>query len=146
RCRVPPSIAVRCTLDLRAHKHEAAVVSDIKQQVETWLLEAAVSALGEPGRVDPLVRPAKGDRFGDYQANLAMSLGKALGKAPRDVANAIADALREGPTREHFEKIEVAGPGFINLTLERATLEDFLNQMSQSPRLGVNPAQEPQTV
>ena len=56
-------------------------MSDIKQQVDTWLQAAAVTALGEAGAVDPLVRPAKGDRFGDYQANLAMSLGKALASA-----------------------------------------------------------------
>lgn len=105
-----------------------------------------MTALGEAGAVDPLVRPAKGDRFGDYQANLAMSLGKALGKPPRDLANAIAQALREGPARAHFEKVEVAGPGFINLTLQHSTVEGALNEMSRSARLGVDPASQPQTV
>ena len=84
-------------------------------QVQLEIGEALVSALGDDGRgVDPLVKPATDPKFGDYQCNVAMSLGKALGRKPRDVAQAIADALAAS---QLFESVEVAGPGFINLRL-----------------------------
>lgn len=135
-----------CTLDLGRYRHESGAVNDIKERVETWLREAAVAALGEPGRVDPLVRPAKDERFGDYQANLAMSLGKSLGRPPRELSAAIAAALSSGPASDQFEKVEVAGPGFINLTLSRDTVQSALNAMSRDERLGVGLTPNPQTV
>lgn len=61
-------------------------------------------------------------QFGDYATNVALQLAKPLGKSPRDIAVALAGKLTE--TGE-FEKVEVAGPGFINLTLSPSGLLDL---------------------
>lgn len=67
-----------------------------------------------------LTRPEP--QFGDYATNVAMQLAKPLGKSPRDIAHQLVEKLNE--TGE-FEKVEVAGPGFINLTLTGEGLLDL---------------------
>ena len=62
-----------------------------------------------------MVKPAQDARHGDYQANCAMSLAKILGKKPRDLAQEIAGRLA---LSDMLAPPEIAGPGFINLTLE----------------------------
>ncbi len=75
------------------------------QDLQSFLTEqfrvAIVKAFGEAhATVDPLVRPAGNPKFGDYQANLAMSLAKVLGAKPRDIASKIVDALDKGTWAE----------------------------------------------
>ena len=53
------------------------------------------------------------DKFGDYACPLAMRLAKILKKNPFEIANSISEKI----DKKYFEKIEVAKPGFINLTL-----------------------------
>lgn len=120
-------------------------VSDIKHLVEERVRRAAIAALGPAANVDPLVRAAKDERFGDYQANLAMSLGKAIGKNPREVGGAIAEAL-QAQTNALFARVEVAGPGFINLTLSQEAVEGALAEMARGERLGVPTAADSKTV
>src|SRR5262249_36639914 len=60
----------------------------------------------------------------DYQANLAMALAKKLGRSPRQVAEALVARL---DLEDACEKVEVAGPGFINLTLRADFLAAELN-------------------
>ena len=89
--------------------------------------EALVSLLGEEGRsVDPLIRPAGDDKFGDYQSNLAMGLAKKMGAKPRDVAQQILDRLPAAAT-ELCEPFEIAGPGFINIRLKADWMAAQLN-------------------
>lgn len=78
-----------------------------------------------------LTRPEP--QFGDYATNVALQLAGKLGKAPRDIASQIADKLRE--TGE-FEKVEVAGPGFINLTLAPQALLDLTKREPIPHRAG----------
>ena len=58
-------------------------------------------------------------QFGDYATNVALQLAKPLGKKPRDVAEQIATELR---TNDQIAEVTIAGPGFINLKLNDATL------------------------
>lgn len=58
-------------------------------------------------------------QFGDYATNVAMQLAKPLGMNPRAIAEKIAEKLSE--TGE-YEKVEVAGPGFLNITLKPSAL------------------------
>ncbi len=70
-----------------------------------------------PDPPDPcleMIRRARTPRFGDYQANFAMPLGKRLGRPPRDVAAEIVARL---DVADLCEPPEIAGPGFINLRL-----------------------------
>jgi arginyl-tRNA synthetase len=75
------------------------------------------------------------DRPSDYQCNSPLKLGKSLGKAPRDVAALLLEKL-EDPAKL-IEKTEIAGPGFINITISIALLEQDLQKILSDPRLGV---------
>ena len=59
-----------------------------------------------------MIRVAQDPKFGDYQANFAMPLGKQVGQSPRDVAAQIVAATKPD---DLCQPPEVAGPGFINL-------------------------------
>src|SRR5579863_563985 len=69
------------------------------------------------------VEPPRDATHGDMATNAAMVLAKDAGKKPRDLAVAIAEKLREDPL---VEKVDVAGPGFINLTLKPAAWTEAL--------------------
>ncbi|MEM9789343.1 MAG: arginine--tRNA ligase [Planctomycetota bacterium] len=112
---------------------------DVRSEIESAVTAAALAALGEDARdADPLVVPAKDPRFGDYQANLAMGLGKKLGRKPRELGEAIAvelaKAVHEG---DPIASAEVAGPGFVNLTLSTPALRQRAAAMRANDRLGV---------
>ncbi|MEM9196105.1 MAG: arginine--tRNA ligase, partial [Myxococcota bacterium] len=93
---------------------------------------------------DALVRRTQDVKHGHYQANAAMALAKRLKKNPREVATAIADALGARP---EFKKVEVAGPGFINLTLSNAFLvERGTALLSDRKRSGVSPVPRPEKI
>lgn len=109
---------------------------DLQTQIEAALRRAVAAAWGEAhADADPIVRPSGNPKFGDYQANLAMSLGKRLGQKPRDVAEKIVAALA-GEGGELFDEVSVAGPGFINLRLTEATLAEHAAAMLRDEKLG----------
>ena len=103
----------------------------MKSQLQD-LLRAAVATVIEGGAApmprDILVEPAKDKKNGDFASNVAMMLAKPLGKPPRMVAEAIVAALPRGGI---IDKIEIAGPGFINFFLAAGALQqvvvDILN-------------------
>jgi len=79
------------------------------------------AALGpEFADADPVLRPSQ---HADFQANAAMALAKKLGRPPRDVATAIADALDVSGVAS---SVEVAGPGFLNITLDDGLLASLV--------------------
>jgi arginyl-tRNA synthetase len=109
---------------------------------------AAVNALLTPvfadlaGRadVDPVVRPS--DRA-DAQVNGALPLAKQLGTNPRELAQRVVDSgVLTGVCRE----VEIAGPGFVNLTFDEAWLAGLLADVVADDRLGVAPAGTTRTV
>src|SRR6202142_89714 len=95
---------------------------------------------GEHEHIDPALR--RSDRA-DYQANVALALCKVVGGRPRDVAAAIVKHL---DVSQMVERIEIAGPGFINLTLDSSFLSRSVSQLATDPRLGVAPAAVSETV
>ncbi|MHB1208757.1 MAG: arginine--tRNA ligase [Acidimicrobiales bacterium] len=88
---------------------------------------------------DPVLRHS--DR-GDYQANGVMGVAKRLGRPPREVAEELVSALEIADIAE----VEIAGPGFLNLTLTTQFLESQLRQVLQDPRMGVASAVHPKKV
>ncbi len=78
--------------------------------------------------------PAADESFGDYQCNGAMAAAKVLRRPPRAVAEAVVAQL---PTDGLIAKAEIAGPGFINLTLADAALARHLEAIQADPLLGV---------
>ncbi len=89
-----------------------------------------------------LIRRSQDPKFGDYQANLAMPLGKRLRRPPRDVA---AEVVRRLDVADLCQPPEVAGPGFINLRLKDDWLVARLGAAVGDPRLGIPPAAAPRT-
>jgi arginyl-tRNA synthetase len=99
--------------------------------------------VADPAPYLAMVKPAQDPRHGDYQANCAMSLAKVVGRKPRDVAEDIVKHLAIG---DLAERIEVAGPGFINFHVRTDWLADQVQQLGRDERLGVPPAKSPQTL
>ena len=105
------------------------------------LRAAFAEATGLPAEsIDPVVRPS--DRA-DAQANGALALAKQLGKNPREVATA---AVATGLLAEACSTVEVAGPGFINLTFKPTFLATQLAEAAADPRLGVRSVVQQRTV
>ncbi|RWZ78997.1 MAG: arginine--tRNA ligase [Candidatus Chaera renei] len=75
------------------------------------------SVAGDSGISAEVSRPAAG--FGDFSTNLALQLAPRLGRPPRQLAEEIARRLSGEP---ELSQVQVAGPGFINLTLSDASL------------------------
>jgi arginyl-tRNA synthetase len=80
------------------------------------------------------VVPATDPKFGDYQCNDALKLAKGLKRNPREVGAAVAERLKGC---DAFEKVEIAGPGFLNLTVSRDWLGARLHDLSSSPSCGI---------
>lgn len=74
------------------------------------------------------------EKFGDYQLNSAMKMAKSLGMAPRQIAEKIIQNTDFG---QEILKLEAAGPGFINITLNPAYLSELVNAQLSDPLLGV---------
>jgi arginyl-tRNA synthetase len=111
------------------------------QEIAERFQHAVARAFGpEHAQLDPLVR--RSDRA-DFQANLAMSLGKSLKMPPRQVADKLLAALE---VEDVCEKVEVAGPGFINLTLKNDYLARLARATLGDARLGVPLTAKPDTV
>jgi arginyl-tRNA synthetase len=109
--------------------------------------EAIQSAFGVDA--DPLVGPAQNEKFGDYQANAAMSLAKVVAERtgekanPRQVAERIKGALN---VEDLASEVSIAGPGFINVKFKPEFLANLLRQAGADPQLGVERTPTPQTV
>jgi arginyl-tRNA synthetase len=88
---------------------------------------------------DPVLRTSE---RGDYQANGVMGLAKRLGRPPRDVAVEIVGLV----DLTGVASIEVAGPGFLNLTLEPEFLSTQLTRLRGDDRLGVEAVANVKTV
>jgi arginyl-tRNA synthetase len=90
------------------------------------LIEQALAGLGGAGALVQLERP-KVESHGDLACNVALQVAKNLKKNPREVAQAIADALRVNPAAQGLiESVEVAGPGFINLRIAAAAKQEVV--------------------
>jgi len=102
----------------------------------------AMIAAGAPADCEPQVRQSAKVQFGDYQANGMMAVAKKLGMAPRQLAEQVLTHL---DLNGIASKVEIAGPGFINIFLDPAFLAEHVSQALASDRLGIaQPA--PQTV
>ena len=102
----------------------------------------AMIAAGAPAGCEPQVRQSAKAQFGDYQANGIMAVAKKLGKAPRQLAEEVLNHL---DLQGIASKVEIAGPGFINLFLDAKWLSAQVDDVVNAPRLGVTPV-APQTI
>ncbi len=116
--------------------------------LERYLEEVAGKAMREALAIDgdapAMVRPTQDPRFGDYQVNGILPLAKKAGKNPRELAAKVAEALA---AHEAFSKAEVAGPGFVNLSLDPRFLAGALTRVARDDaRHGVPTADRAETI
>ena len=114
------------------------ILGELKQRFGVALADL----VADPSDLLEMVRPAQDPRFGDYQANCAMPLGKRLGKSPRAVA---ADIVAKLDVADMCQAVEIAGPGFINLRLRDDWLAAQLALCVQDQRIGVPTVDRPRT-
>jgi arginyl-tRNA synthetase len=116
---------------------------DPLRTIRPRLQQAIASVLGPDGvDADPVLRRSEQPGV-DYQANAAMALAKRAGRNPRELAEAIVAAA---DLADVVEKVEVAGPGFVNLTLRNDYLATELAATAADERLSVPRAEAPETV
>jgi arginyl-tRNA synthetase len=111
---------------------------------------AAVAACIEAGEfsgtvpTEAVVERPKNPEHGDYASNIALRLAKPAGRPAREVAEAIAARLR---TRDGIAAVEVAGPGFLNISLAAAALGGLARTVVEAgPSFGRGSALEGQNL
>jgi len=88
-------------------------------------LEGAIKRLGiEPPQIE--IEQPKEEAHGDLSSPISMVLAKSLRRKPSEIARAIVESI---PIGEDFEKIEVAGPGFINFTFSKSFISKSLSML-----------------
>ena len=105
-------------------------------------VQQAMAAAGVPPTCAAHVAPAKKPGFGDYQANGAMAAAKTMKTNPRELARTITEHLS---LDNIAAKVEIAGPGFINIHLSPAWLAQQAGEVLNQARLGIDGV-HPQTV
>jgi len=103
----------------------------------------ALIAAGAPADCEPQVRQSAKAQFGDYQANGVMAVAKKLGMPPRQLAEQVIASL---DLTGIAAKVEIAGPGFINIFLDPVFLAQRVDEAAASERAGVAKVAQPQTV
>ena len=105
--------------------------------------QAAMVAVGLPAQTNPGVTQSTKVEFGDYQINGAMAAAKLLKTNPRALAEQLIGHLQLDGIAE---KVEIAGPGFINVTLAKSWLAAQVAPALVDPRLGASANVQPQKV
>ena len=119
------------------------------KSIQTELSERIVQALASIGLDgDPLVFPSQDAKFGDYQSNCAMGLGKKAGRKPRELAEEIVSHLQ---VDDMSETPQIAGPGFINFRIRPEFLGASLSDIPAAldplgSRMGIESAESPEVV
>ncbi len=117
---------------------------NLLQEIRDRFEPVLASHVEETGPLLNMIRPAQDPKFGDYQANCAMPLGKRLGKPPRDVAQMILDAT---DLDSLAQETDVAGPGFINIRLDESFIrQKLLEAFNDLDRLGIPSTADPKTI
>ena len=100
------------------------------------ILKTVLKQIGEENSIDfsnkkVSIQENKEKSHGDYASNLAMVIAKDLSQTPREVAEKICSLL---PSEEWIEKVNIAGPGFINFYLKKDTHNEILLLIEESGR------------
>lgn len=98
-------------------------------QIERIVQTAFAKVFPDADITQARLRPCLDPKFGDYQMVAIMPLAKSLKTNPRALANQLMEELS---LEEYCEKIEVAGPGFINFHLKTERINEFLTQAADA--------------
>lgn len=114
------------------------IASRLDQAVEAALSDAFGDQLDfDSELLKAEITQATQPKFGHYQCNNALKIAKDLKRNPREIATELKTALEKGGNVSFLEKIEIAGPGFLNLTLKNSFLSDEIEQLLLDDHCGV---------
>ena len=100
------------------------IIENIKLKIQKALLD-----LGQEVALnDIVIEKSKDEAHGDYATNVAMKFSRLFAKAPRDVATLIIENL----DMNDIEKVEIAGPGFINFFMKNDSLQQIVKKIIDS--------------
>ncbi len=120
------------------------LLSLLQAQFKDALLSAFPKLGSEEGEILCEITPSTQERFGHYQFNSAMKLAKTLALPPRKIAEAVVAAL---PTNNPIiARLDIAGPGFVNIALDPEELSKRLDQLLRDPYLGIERASHKQRI
>ncbi len=105
------------------------------QHILSEKIKQAMIVAGAEQNVEPLVRQSGKVQFGDYQANGIMGAAKKLGLNPREFAQKVVDNV---DLNGIAEKLEIAGPGFINIFLDPTWLAQQTENAFSDDKLGIH--------
>src|SRR5690348_3490745 len=117
----PAGLPMRLSRSLRYDVHSFPAWTTVKETLCDLLLDA-VNALNKRGELALNSQPefsverTRNRAHGDFASNIALQLAKTQQRKPRELAEMIVAAL---PASDQVEKVEIAGPGFINFFLHR---------------------------
>ena len=119
---------------------------NIRTQLETIISQSLHDA-GAPIDTPAVVKSSARPEFGDYQANGIMNAAKQLKMNPRELANKVVGKLEQNSeVSAMVEKLEVAGPGFINIHLKNSWLAERVEKTLACESLGIAKTSNPETV
>src|SRR5271169_1282738 len=121
-------MAPQCPFPMVAHNIFAEMLDRVRRANDELIAAGVLPAGVDQSRVT--VEPPRDAAHGDMATNAAMVLAKDAGRKPRELAEAIAEKLR---AEKLVGKVDVAGPGFINLTLKPAA---WIEALRGAVRLG----------
>lgn len=113
---------------------------DFLSELRSRLRTALGSLTDAPEPFVEMLKPSQDPKFGDFQANCAMSLAKLTKQSPRDVATSLVSKM---DVTDLCDPPEIAGPGFINFRLKTERLAEETAKLARDPRLGVTPVASP---
>ncbi|MBP7929464.1 MAG: arginine--tRNA ligase [Acidimicrobiia bacterium] len=116
------------------------------QEVISQVVAEALSEIGVSADRGVHVEPARNSAHGDFATNAAMVYAKAAGQNPRVLADKIVERLTP-QSLPHFERAEVAGPGFVNVYLRTSWLHEAVaSVLAAGDRYGHVTVAQPQRI
>jgi len=115
---------------------------NIRNQLEQKISEA-MQAAGIPENYPAVIKPSSRPKFGDYQANGIMGAAKKLKTNPQDLATKVIQHI---DLIDIASKVEVAGPGFLNIHLTEDWIAENAERALASDRLNIEEVEDPDTV
>jgi arginyl-tRNA synthetase len=115
---------------------------NIRKLLDSYITPALIAA-GADDNTSAVIKPSARPEFGDYQANGIMSAAKKLKINPRDLASKVLEHL---DLSDIAEKVEIAGPGFLNIHLSNQWLTQQTEKTLNSKTLEIEKVTTPQTI
>ena len=105
-----------------------------KKDLSEWLIIRFKKCF-DVNIINAEISSTNNEKFGDFQSNASLSNSKKLKLSPRDISNKIINTKN---IPSFVEKIEIAGPGFINFTIKNNSISNNLEFLIKDNCLGVN--------